>query len=215
MPDLDFKLEDVEPTPHAAVPTLAFKVHLVNATSEPICSIMLRAQIQIEATRRRYSDREQENLLDLFGEPDRWSRTLRSMVWMHITTVVPAFSGETTVHIAVPCSFDFNVAATKYFHGLQEGDLPLLFQFSGSVFYLDHDGTMQFAPISWEKEASFRLPVRVWRELIDSYYPNSAWITLRKDVFDRLYEYKVRSAIPTWEQTVERMLAATEDTVRQ
>ena len=47
------------------------------------------------------------------------------------------------------------------------------------------------------KEAKFRLPQKVWRELIDSYYPNTAWLCLRRDVFDRLNQYKMRRGIPT------------------
>ena len=49
--------------------------------------------------------------------------------------------------------------------------------------------------------------------MMDTYYPGSAWICLRRDVFERLYDYKVRHGIPTWEQTLESMLEA-EETVR-
>ena len=100
-----------------------------------IHTIALRAQIQIEATRRRYSDVEKAKLLDLFGEPDRWSRTLRSMLWTHASVVIPSFTGSTIADLQIPCTFDFNVAATKYFHGVSEGDIPLNLLFSGTVFY--------------------------------------------------------------------------------
>ncbi len=82
------------------------------------------------------------------------------------------------------------------------------------MFYQDDSGSLQVAPISWDKEAKFKLPVRTWRELIEAYYPNSAWLSLRKDVFDRLYQYKVRFGIPTWEQTLERVLTAVEETAQ-
>jgi len=49
---------------------------------------------------------------------------------------------------------------------------------------------------------------------MDSYYPNSAWLSLRRDVFERLYEYKTLHGIPTWEQAIERMLAAEETLTR-
>ena len=151
---------------------------------------------------------------DLFGDPNRWSQTLRTMLWTHAVVVVPSFAQQTVVDLPVPCSFDFNVAATKYFHALENGDLPLIFLFSGTVFYEDETASLQAVPISWEKEATFKLPVHAWRELIESYYPNSAWLTLRKDVFDRLYQYKVRCGIPTWEQTLERLLDAMEVTAQ-
>jgi len=206
MPDLQFQIVHAETVPFAAVPTVCFRMKVANgAGSEKLHSIALRSQIQLEVTKRKYTAEEQKKLRDLFGEPERWSQTLRNMLWTHVSSVIPAFEGETTVPLQVPCSFDFNVGATKYFYGLGEGEIPLLFQFSGSVFYENGDGSLSVSPISWDKEAKFRLPLQVWRETMDTYYPNSAWLCLRRDAFDRLYQYKVRNGIPTWEQTLERM----------
>jgi hypothetical protein len=215
MPDLDFRIESVEVPAYAAVPQLAFKVRLSNASDgEPIHSVVLRAQIQIDATRRRYNPREQGRLKELFGDPDRWSRTLRPMLWTHATVVVPPFTHKTLADLPVSCTFDFNVAATKYFWGLEQGELPLVFLFSGSVFYASALGNLQVAPISWDKEAAFRLPVHTWHQLMESYYPNGAWLRLRKDVFDRLQQYKMRTGTASWEDVFERLLASVEDTVR-
>ena len=150
----------------------------ISPSEEIIHTVALRAQIQIEATRRKYDANEQERLLDLFGEPDRWGQTLRSMLWTHASVVVPRFAGSVLADIPVPCTFDFNVAATKYFHGVTSGDLPLCFQFSGTVFYQGEDETLQVAPISWDKEAKYRLAGKVWKDLMDTYYPNSAWLAV-------------------------------------
>ena len=72
---------------------------------------------------------------------------------------------------------------------------------------------MRVAQISWEKEASFRLPAATWRGLMDQHYPNSAWLCLRKDVFDRLARYQGSAGLPTWEQALERLLNAAEGAV--
>jgi hypothetical protein len=211
MPDLDFKIEGAEVTKFAATPQIALKLQVTNADpAEMIHSVALRCQIQLEVTRRRYSAEDQLKLRDLFGEPDRWSQTLRNLLWTHVNVNVPPFHAATVVDLPVPCTFDFNVGATKYFHGLSDGDVPLCFMFSGTVFYERENGHMQVSPISWEKEARFRLPVNVWREMMDTYYPNSAWLCLRRDLFERLCEYKVRNGIPTWEQALENMLNAEE-----
>lgn len=211
MPDLGFQIEHAETVPYAATPTVCFRMRVVNGTAgEKLHSIALRCQIQLEVTKRKYTAEDKKKLRDLFGEPERWSQTLRNMLWTHVSSVVPAFLGETTVQLQVPCSFDFNVGATKYFYGLGQGEIPLLFQFSGSVFYQNGDGALSVSPISWDKEAKFRLPLQVWRETMDTYYPNSAWLCLRRDAFDRLYQYKVRNGIPTWEQTLERMFEVLE-----
>jgi hypothetical protein len=209
MPDLSFEIAAASVVPFAAIPMLAFQLQIKNSVpNQEIHTVALRCQIQIEVTRRRYTPGEQEQMLDLFGQPDRWSQTLRSLLWTHVNWVVPTFAGsETAVDMQVPCSFDFNVAATKYFAGLTDGYIPLLFLFSGTVFYESPDSSLQVAPISWEKEARYKLPVRVWREMMDTYYPNTMWINLHKDIFERLYHYKMHHGLLNWEQALERMLA--------
>jgi hypothetical protein len=206
MPDLHFKIESAESVPFAAVPMLAFRLRVEDTSSVAIHSIALHAQIQIETPKRRYSADEQERLLDLFGEPQRWGQTLRPMLWTHADVTVPAFSASVAVDLHVPCSFDFSLAATKYFYGLSDGDIPLILLFSGSCFYAGASGGLEVAPIPWSKEARFRLPVRVWRETMDIYYPNSAWLNVRRDVFDRLYQYKTQAGVATWEEALERLL---------
>ena len=214
MPDLSFQIEGAEAASFAATPTIAFKLRVTNSNpAQTVYSVVLRCQIQIEVTRRRYTAEDQRKLRDLFGEPERWSQTLRNLLWTHVTVNVPRFGGETVVEVPVPCTFDFNVGATKYFHGLGDGEVPLCLMFSGTVFYSQDGGSMQVAPISWDKETRFLLPVKVWRDMMDVYYPGSAWLCLRRDLFERLYDYKVRHGIPTWEAALESMLAA-EETVR-
>ena len=215
MPELSFKVEGAAAVAYAAVPTLAFKLRIVNAVqSESIHTVALRCQIQIEATRRRYTSKEQQGLLDLFGEPERWSKTLRGILWTHANLIVPGFEDNTLADLLIPCTFDFNIAATKYFEGLTSGEIPLCIMFSGTVFYASPQGGLQVAPISWDKETRFKLPVKVWRDMMESYYPNSAWLCLHKDAFDRLHQYKVRHGIPTWEEAIESLIPL-EETVIQ
>ncbi|MGA9994957.1 MAG: DUF6084 family protein [Pyrinomonadaceae bacterium] len=207
MPDLSFQVEGAEAVAYAASPMLAFKLRIANADAEEsIQTVALRCQIQIEAARRPYNAQEQERLLDLFGEPKRWGQTLRAMLWTHASVIVTPFQASTLVDLPVPCTFDFNVAATKYFAGLENGEVPLNLMFSGTVFYEAADGALQVEQISWDREAKYHLPVSVWREMMDRYYPNSAWLNLRRDVFDRLHKYKMRRGIPTWEQAMESLL---------
>lgn len=207
MPDLDFSVASAESVSFAAAPMLSFKLKISAANrDEKIQSIALRCQVQIETTKRKYSAIEQAQLFELFGEPERWGRTLKSMLWVHASATVPPFEGETTIDLPVPCTFDFNIAATKYFAGLEDGEVPLNLMFSGTIFFENDDGALQVEQISWDKEAYFRLPVRVWRAMMDHYYPNTAWLCLRRDVFDRLSRYKMEHAMPTWEQALESLL---------
>jgi Family of unknown function (DUF6084) len=207
MPDLDFRVIDAEALPFAAGPTMLFKLHIGNATAgEHIHSIMLRVQIRIEATRRQYDAGTEERLLELFGEPSRWGETLRSMLWTHTTAIVQHFDESAVAELPVPCTYDFDVVGAKYFYALKDGDVPLLFLFSGTIFYSVGDGPLQIAQVSWEKEAQFRLPIQAWKDMMDSYFPNSTWLRLQKDVFDQLNRYKARRALPTWEATFEELL---------
>ena len=215
MPDLDFGIEGAEVLEFAAVPSLLFKLRIENLGEEPIRSVALSTQVRIAATQRHYDAAEQEGLLEVFGEPHRWGSTLRSLLWTHTILQVPPFSGSTVVDMPVTCTYDFEVVSAKYFHALESGEVPLEFLFSGTVFYAGEGGGLQIARISWEKEAQFRLPVRLWKETMEHYFPNSAWIRLRRDAFDGLYNYKVRMGLPTWEAAVEALLRASEQEVER
>jgi hypothetical protein len=215
VPDLDFRVEGAEILEYAATPSLLFKLRVVNLEEEPIRSVSLNTQVRIAATQRHYDVAEQERLLEVFGEPHRWGNTLRSLLWTHTTLQVPRFSGSTVVAMPVPCTYDLEVVASKYFYALEDGEVPLEFLFSGTVFYAGEGGRLQIARISWEKEAEYRMPVRLWKEMMERYFPNSAWIRLRKDAFDQLYDYKVRMALPTWEAAVEALLRTSEQEVER
>ena len=140
---------------------------------------------------------------------------MRSLLWTHTTLQVPRFSGSTVVDMPVPCTYDLEVVASKYFYALEDGEVPLEFLFSGTVFYAGEGGRLQIARISWEKEAEYRMPVRLWKEMMERYFPNSAWIRLHKDAFDQLYDYKVRMGLPTWEAAVEALLRTSEQEVER
>ncbi len=215
MPNLDFRVEGAEVLEHAAVPSLLFKLRIENLQEEPIRSVSLNTQVRISARQRHYETVEQERLQELFGEPNRWGETLRSLLWTHTVLQVPRFSGSTVVDMPITCTYDLEVAAAKYFYALEDGEVPLEFLFSGTVFYAAEGGWLQTTRISWEKEAEFRLPVRLWKEMMEHYFPNSAWIRLRRDAFDRLYNYKVRRGFPTWEAAVEALLHASEQEVER
>lgn len=209
MLDLNFEVRGAEAPDFAAQPMLVFKLHITNADAQTmIHSVALRSQIRIAVTKRRYSPEAQKRLLEVFGEPERWGQTLRDLLWTHASTVVPQFSQSITVDLPVPCTYDFDVVGTKYFDALEDGEIPLLFLFSGTVFYAGESENLQVMPISWQKEASYRLPVALWQSMISRYYPNSAWLRLRKDVFDQLSQYKTTRGLPTWDEALIQLLEA-------
>jgi hypothetical protein len=212
VPELGFQIEGAEAVQHAAAPLLALKLRITNSPAEQaIHSVMLRCQVQIEPTRRRYASAEQEKLRDLFGEPERWSRTVRSLLWMNTSISVPGFTGSTVADLQLPCSFDFNIATTKYFHALDAGDIPLCVLFSGTLFYRGEQDTLQVTQIPWSSEVNYRFPAAIWKQMMDTHYPNTAWLCLQCDAFDRLYAYKVRHGIPTWEQVLDRLVPSKEE----
>lgn len=208
MPDLHFQVEDVTATANAAVPQLSFKVRVTNSEPDVVHSIALRVQVQIEPSRRRYTAAEQEHLKELFGEPERWSKSVHPLLWTNANVNVSGFTGSTVIEVPVPCTFDFDVAVTKYIYGLENGELPVTLLFSGTVFHAGPMG-MQIAQIPWERDASYKLPITVWKQMMDQHYPNSTWLCLQRNTFDRLAEYKARYNIATWEQALERLLGIT------
>jgi len=206
MPDLNFAIEGAQPLRFAAAPHIAFTLRVTDPTSVNIHTVILQCQVHLDVSRRHYTADEQGRLTDLFGEPAQWSQTLHRMLWANTSLVVPAFSGSTVTSLQVPCTFDFNVAVTKFFEGLDEGHVPVRSYFSGTIFFANASGGLQVEKISWEKEASYELPLQVWRDMMNAYYPNTAWLCLRRDAFDKLNAYKRRHGIPTFEQALESVV---------
>lgn len=207
MPDLAFQVQGAEPIRFAAEPLLALKLRITNVPADQaIHSIALRCQIQIEAPARIYATREEEGLRDLFGERERWGQTLKKFLWTHVNAMVPPFSGSIVIDLPVLCSYDLAVAATKYFHALEEGTVPLSLLFSGTIFHRDEDGLLQVAQIPWTKETSYRLPVSAWQETIDLYFPNAGFLVLRRDLLDRLYRHRMKLSLPSWEHVIDALL---------
>jgi hypothetical protein len=216
MSDLSFQIAGVRAEPYAAVPTLGFALRIEEAGGRSIHAMALRCQIMIEPHRRHHSAAEQARLLEMFGEPARWGETLKPLLWTHVSSMIPGFQGSTTVDLPVTCTYDFEVTAAKYFAGLDDGEIPLLFLFSGTVFVPAGEGgagdgggsRFMVERVPWEKEAAFRLPVQVWRQVMDSYFPGSAWIRLRRESLDALQRFKAERALPTWDDALAALLQA-------
>ncbi len=205
-PALAFSVLGAARVEHAAAPTLGFSVRVDAPPDLTIRSVLLDVQLQIAARRRRYDAEKEERLLELFGPVKDWGTTLRNLLWTRATLVVPQFSGSTVVELPIPCTYDTDVLASKYLDALAGGDVPLELLFSGTVFYAGPTGHLQASRISWEQDAEYRLPVRVWRETMDHHFPDTAWLRLPKRSFDKLCAYKARNSFMSWEQTVDELI---------
>jgi len=191
---------------YAVTPAMIMKLRISETSGQRVEAIALRVQIRIEPSRRRYTDAEAQRLGDLFGETQRWAETLRPVQFTNVSVMVPGFTGSTELDLPVPLTYDMEIGATRYFAGLDDGEVPLLLLFSGTVFGTA-DGRLSVQQVPWSKEASYRLPVATWREAVDAHFPNSAWLRISTHTFDELQRFKTRRALPTWEATVLALLA--------
>lgn len=205
MSALSFSVLDAGPEPYAASPTMSFRLRVEETTGSVVHAAVLRCQVRIEPQRRRYASGEEERLVELFGEPGRWSETLRPFLLAHAVTTLGRFAGSTEVELLVPFTYDLEVAAAKYLHALEGGEVPLLFLFSGTVFS-HSEGGVAIEPVAWTAEAAYRMPVAVWHQLVDAYFPGEGWLRLRRETIDALGRFKASRALPTWEQAVEALL---------
>jgi hypothetical protein len=207
--DLTFTVQDAARVPYAAVPTLSFALRIDAPAGADVRSILLDTQIQIAARRRGYDPEVQERLFELFGPPRDWGRTLRTLLWTRLTTIVPPFTDSTVVDLPVVCTYDLDVVASRYFDALKDGAVPLELLFSGTVFTANgpHAG-LQAERISLSQEAECRLPVAVWKETLERYFPGTAWLRVGKERFDRLAAFKARHALATWDDALDALLAA-------
>jgi Family of unknown function (DUF6084) len=192
-PELQFSVEGAEVLARAAVPTIALRLGIERVGGSPVRSATIAVRVDISPARRGYDGATEARLVELFGTPDRWDTTLHTLGWSRSTVLAGPFADRTEVELALPCSYDFEVAAARYLDALRDGEIPLDLMFSGSVLYLAGD-RVQATPIGWDREASFRLPVRLWREAMAAAFGDSAWLRLPRETFDRLAAYRARHA---------------------
>jgi hypothetical protein len=205
----EFSVVDVFAEPYAAAPQLTARLRIRETSGETIHAIALRCQVRIEPQRRGYEEADETGLRALFGDRDRWVDTLKPFLWMQCSSMVQGFTGVTEVDLALPCTYDFEVTGSRYLHAVGDGDIPVVFLFSGTVFTKGVNG-FGVVQVPWDCEAPYRLPVRVWQRMIASYYPNTGWIRLHHDVLAELAAFKARHGLTTWEETVTNLLATHE-----
>lgn len=210
MTELVFDCTGARPDRYAITPAMNFLLRISETSGESVEAIALRCQIRIEPARRKYTPAEAERLNDLFGETERWAETLRPVQFTQVAVMVPRFTGSTEIELPVPLSYDLEIGATRYFAGLDGGEVPLLLLFSGTLFAMS-GGRIQAGQVPWSKEAAYRLPVSLWREAVDAHFPNCAWIRMSRPVMDELLRYKSGRALPTWDATIESLLAEAAD----
>ena len=209
MADLIFGCTGVTADKYAATPSLTFQLAVTERSGVRVHAIALRCQIRIEPHRRRYSAAEAERLHDLFGDPSRWAETVKPIQLATVSVMVPGFTAVTEVDLPVPCTYDLEVSSARYLHGLDDGTIPLILLFSGTVFVATETGfTVELVP--WSAEATYRMPVATWRELVDAHFPGRAWLPCGRDTLDALSAFKARHALPTWDATLNALLAAAE-----
>jgi hypothetical protein len=205
-PDLDFTVLGARTVRYAAAPMLALDLHISETSGREVYMLALKIQLMIEPARRAYDEATRERLVELFGAPERWAVTTRSLVWSALDVVVPAFTGSTTVTVPIACQYDLELAAAKYLHSLPDGDAPLALHFNGMIYYPGEHGEMQIVLVPWAKSIEFRMPVSVWRETIEHYYPGTAWVALRAQTLEALQREKRERGFATLDECVTGLL---------
>jgi hypothetical protein len=203
--ELAFDCLEARPDRFALAPSMSLSLKIAETTGQRIDAIALRCQIRIEPARRRYTRTEAERLNDLFGDTQRWADTLKPMQLTTVSTMVPGFTGSIEIDLPIQLSYDLEIGSTRYFAGLDGGEVPLLLLFSGTVFG-SADGKLMVQQVPWSKEAQYRLPLSIWREAIDAHFPETAWIKMSRNTLDDLLRFKNREALPTWDATLSALL---------
>jgi hypothetical protein len=213
MAEFAFDCIDVAPEHYGVSPTLNFRLRLAELNDAVIHTIALRCQIRIEPRKRRYSGDEPELLKALFGERERWGETLKPIQFAAVSVVVPSFTGSTEVTLAVPCSYDMDVAANSYFHSLSDGVVPFALMFSGTVFGKGENG-FWVEQVPWHHTAEIGMPVEVWQEMMQIYFPGVSYLKLGRDTVKELQRYKADHALATWDAVMSTLLEGSREASR-
>jgi hypothetical protein len=206
VPEPEFAVVSASARRHAALPAIEFDVQVSEPSGRQVYVIALSAQVMIEPARREYDTASKERLVELFGAPERWGTTTNSLVWHRADVLVPSFTGSTTFRVPVPVSYDLEVAGAKYFDAVTGGDVPLAFNFNGTIHYRGDDGRLQMSLVPWSCSADFAFPVTVWKEAIQHTYPNARWVTLHDETLRALLAEKARRGSATVDAAIAALL---------
>lgn len=201
-----FTVLGVRPAPHTAAPTLRFELHVSDPSGREVHAIALSTQIHIDPARRRHDPETRTRLVELFGAPERWGSTTQSWEWARIDVLVHGFTGATVFSLDLPCTYDLEVAASKYLYSLPDGEAPLSFHFSGMILYAGEHDRLQVTTVPWSCTTRFRLPVATWRSAMDAIYPGGGWVRLSHETLEALSRRKAREGAHSYDACVAQLL---------
>lgn len=207
MTALTFSVLDVVADRFAASPHLRVHLRAEETTGEVIHAMVLRCQLMIEPQRRSYSEAETVGISDIFGGRDRWTQTLKPFLWTHASAVTPGFKGSLEFDLPVACSADLDLVAGKFFTTVGDGEVPLRLLFSGTTFARGASG-FSVEQIPWDLEATYRLPIAAWREVVDHFYPGTGWLRLDREVLSELLRFKAERGLTSWDEVATTLLGS-------
>ena len=200
---LEFAARRARAEPRSAAPVIRLPVE-VRAPGTKIEALVLRARVQIEPWKRVAGALEKELLRELSGT--------QPLQWADVGITLCSFAEATTFEIPISCTYDMQVAATKYLTAVVRGDIPVRVFFNGTAFFASENGFL-VEPLSWDCECEAMVPVQVWRDAMDACFAGQAWMRVDRATFDALARYRVSRGFDNWDRTLEYLLAAQEETI--
>ena len=95
------------------------------------------------------------------GRRRSWAPSTSGLAWARVSTAVPGFTGATPFGIEVPCTYDLEVAAAKYFYAVRRWRrCRSRFHFNGNVFFHGAGGRLQVVPVPWSCTPQYGMPGR-------------------------------------------------------
>ena len=203
-----FTIRSAEPIEYSATPGVRFHLQVTEPRGLEVYTIALSAQIHIDPARRSYDEATRERLVELFGAPERWGATTHSFQWARVQCLVPSFTGSTAFTLEVPCSYDLEVASSKYFDAVGDSEVPLSFHFNGTVLYRGDDDRLQVVLVPWSCSTRWGMPVAVWKRTMDAHYPGGGWIRLEHETLAAISREKAIRGLHSYDATLRELLEA-------
>jgi Family of unknown function (DUF6084) len=207
VPDPEFAVAEATHLLHAAAPTLVFSGTVADASGCAIQSMALVVQAMIDPARRSYDPETRARLAELFGAAEAWAPPDHGLHLARLVALVPAFTGAGAFSLDVPCTYDLEVAAAKYFYALDGGVVPMSFHFNGTILYRDADARLQVVPVPWSATARFRMRLSVWRAMMDEYYPGGGWVRLQPETLAALNAHRSGRGLHSFDAAISELLA--------
>ncbi len=198
-PKISMEVEGLKPLLYSVAPSAVLQLRFFNRNSSmEIVSVIARLRVFVEYP------------LNVGGD---WPELVRELLTYGQIMTQP-FTEETLCEAYIPITAEMDAALLLRFSGRSVKKLPIVVTLEGFALYRNRgDGRVLYymLPTDPPLEARYILGFEDWSNIVRTFYGSDLiWIKIRRDVLERLEEYKRKKFYPSYSEMLDDIMNTVE-----